>query len=63
LTMACREAITLNPTVAFAVPGMNHSAVRFALDSGLRLAGYSHLLLSASFGHLEQYIPSGPALF
>jgi hypothetical protein len=42
---------------------MNHAALRFALDSGLRLTGFNHLLISAPFAHLEQYIPSGPSLF
>ena len=31
--------------------------------AGLRLTGYSHLLMSAPFGHLDQYLPSGPAVF
>jgi GNAT superfamily N-acetyltransferase len=43
--------------------GVNHDTIRFALNSGLRLAGYSHLLTTASFGHLERYAPSGPTLF
>ena len=45
------------------VPGMNHDAMQFALRSGLRLTGFSHLLTSAPFGHLDRYLPSGPALF
>jgi hypothetical protein len=43
--------------------GSDHEAIRFALGSGLRLVGYSHLLTTREFGHLDRYIPSGPTLF
>lgn len=43
--------------------GANHDTIRFALANGLRLAGYSHLLTTASFGQLDRYAPSGPTLF
>jgi hypothetical protein len=49
--------------VSFAVPGINHDALQFAFAAGLRLTGFSHLLTSAPFGHLDRYLPSGPALF
>ena len=39
------------------------AALRFALGNGLQLIGYSHLLLTAPFGRLEHYLPSGPGLF
>ena len=46
------------------VPGSNHDAIRFAFAHGLKLsAGYAHLLTSAPFGRMEQYLPSGPSLF
>lgn len=45
------------------VPGVNHAAIRFALSSGLRLVSFSHLLTSAPFGRMEQYLSSGPSLF
>jgi hypothetical protein len=63
LNLACREASAESATVTLRVPGMNHDALRFAFDSGLRLTGFSHLLSSAPFGCLERYLPSGPALF
>lgn len=63
LTLACREASAAAANVSFQVPGLNHAALRFALQSGLRLTSFSHLLMSAPFGRLEQYIPSGPGLF
>ena len=68
LAAALREAVlaTAGSTgrmVSIEVPGMNHAALRFAFESGLRLQGSSHLLMSAAFGRLEQYLPSGPGLF
>ena len=63
LGLACRDGAASGSKLALWVPGMNHAAIRFALESGLRLTGFSHLLMSAPFAHLEQYVPSGPALF
>ncbi len=61
--LACREAAGSSASVLLRVPGMNRSALNFALNSGLRLTGYSHLLTSAPFGRLDQYLPSGPSVF
>ena len=63
LSLACREAMTIAPTVRVSIPGINHLALRFALDCGLRLTSYAHLLTTGPFGRLEQYVPSGPMLF
>lgn len=63
LTLAAREASTSGQGITLRVPGMNHAALNFALQSGLRLTSFNHLLMSAPFGILEQYIPSGPAIF
>ena len=63
LALACGEAAASDGNVTLRVPGMNHEALRFALASGLRVANVANLLMSAPFGHLEQYLPSGPALF
>jgi hypothetical protein len=63
LALACREAADSGADLVLRVPGMNHEALRFAFSSGLRLANVANLLMSASFGHLDQYLPSGPALF
>ena len=63
ISLACRAALESSPSITLRVPGMNHGALNFALKSGLRLTGYSHLLMSAPFGRLEQYLPSGPSVF
>jgi GNAT superfamily N-acetyltransferase len=43
--------------------GLNQTAIRAASAARLRLISASHLLLTESFGKLEQYLPSGPGLF
>ncbi len=63
MTLACREAAETTPEISFSVPGINHAALRFAFDSGMRLTGCCHFLTTASFGRLDQYIPSGPGLY
>lgn len=60
---ACREAAADAEQVRLMIPGINHTAVRFALGAGLRLVAYSHLLTTAPFGRMEQYLSSGPLLF
>lgn len=60
---ACREAALGAEQVRLMIPGVNHTAIRFALGAGLRLAAYSHLLTTAPFGRMEQYLSSGPLLF
>lgn len=59
LALACRG----QAKVSIEVPGMNHDALRFALQSGLRLTGHSHLLMTHPFGRLERYLPSDAYLF
>ena len=49
--------------VSLFIPGMNHDALQFSLAAGLRLTGFVHLLMTSPFGHLDRYLPSGPALF
>jgi hypothetical protein len=63
LSLACRDAAAMAPSIRLAIPGVNHSALRFSFESGLRLTSFAHLLTTASFGRLEQYLPSGPSLF
>jgi GNAT superfamily N-acetyltransferase len=63
LGCAVADAQAQSPTVRLRALGCNHDTIRFALANGLRLAGYSHLLTTAPFGHLERYVPSGPTLF
>ena len=63
LEFACLEASRQTEQIRLAVPGLNHTAIRFALRSNLRLTHYAHHLTTASFGRMEQYLPSGPSLF
>jgi len=63
LALAFQRAAAGGHEVRLATTGFNHAAIRFALGAGLTLASCSHLLLSAPFGHLEHYLPSGPSLF
>jgi GNAT superfamily N-acetyltransferase len=63
LEAACREASAQSAQVRMIIPGANHAAIRFALQANLKLAGYGHLLTTASFGQMEKYLTSGPSLF
>lgn len=63
LRSALAGARAQSPTVRLRALGANHDAIRFALANRLRLVGYSHLLTTAPFGHLDRYAPSGPTLF
>jgi len=63
LTLACHEAAAVAPELRMAVPGINHTALRFAFDSGMRLTSFANFLTTAPFGRMEQYLPSGPSLF
>lgn len=57
------EANRQQAKVRLMVPGVNHSTIQLALAVGLKLTSASHLMTSAPFGRLEQYLPSGPGLF
>lgn len=63
MSFACKEATDSSAEVRFAVPGINHSVLEFALGSGLRLTGFAHFLTTKPFGCMEQYLPSGPSLY
>lgn len=65
LALACHEAAAQAGVeqLRLMIPGINHTALRFALEAGLRLTGYSHLLATAPIGQMERYLPSGPSLF
>jgi GNAT superfamily N-acetyltransferase len=63
LALSCHEAAAQAQPLRLMIPGLNHAAIRFALQAGLRLTGYSHMLTTAPFGRMEQYLPSGPSLF
>lgn len=63
LTLGCREAAAQSENILLRVPGINHDAIRFALEHGLRLSATAHLFTSAPFGRMEQYLASGPSLF
>jgi GNAT superfamily N-acetyltransferase len=63
LESACREASLVTEQIRLMIPGPNHAAIRFALESGLKLTAYSHLLTTAPFGQMDRYLTSGPSLF
>jgi hypothetical protein len=63
MTLACREAAEITPEIRFSVPGINHTALQFAFDSGMRLTSCFHFLNTTPFGRMDQYIPSGPSLY
>lgn len=63
MALACRQASEATSEIRFSVPGINHSALRFALDSGLRVVSVFHFLTTHPLGRMEQYIPSGPSLY
>jgi len=62
LTLACQDACALSAGIRMAVPGINHTALRFALDTRLRLTSVAHFLSTGVFGSMEQCIPSGQSL-
>jgi len=51
------------PELRLVVPGINHTAIRVALQCGLRLKNVPHFLSTAPVGQLNHYIVSGPTLF
>ena len=61
--LSLRHAVRQADTVRVMIPGVNRTAIRRSLSAGLRLLGFSHLLTTAPFGRMDQYIPSGPSLF
>ena len=63
LALAARDAVGRNPQLRMVVPGINHTAIRFALNAGLRLTVAPHFLTSAPLRGLAHYLPSGPTLF
>ena len=63
LTLACREAATATPQIRLSIPGINHAALRFAFEAGLRLTSFANFLTTAPFGQMAQYLPSGPGLY
>ncbi len=63
LRLAIADAAEGGRDVLLTAPGVNHTAIRLALASGLRLIRTSHLLWTAPFGAMDRYLPSGPLLF
>lgn len=45
------------------IPGVNHDALRYAFDLGLRVASWGTFLTTEPFGDLRRYVTSGPLLF
>lgn len=63
LAMALDEGKQRGGQVRLYLPGVSHTALRFVLAAGLHLTAYAHILLSRSFGALDQYLPSGPGVY
>jgi len=63
LARALEHAQTQATDVKFVTLGCNTTAIHAATAAGLRLISASHFLHSDEFGKLDQYLPSGPALF
>jgi GNAT superfamily N-acetyltransferase len=63
VSCALAQAQTQAAEVKFVTLGCNEVALRSASAAGLRLASASHWLRTEEFGKLDQYLPSGPALF
>lgn len=63
LTLAVRQGVDLASPIRLSVPGINHAALQFVIENGLRLTGQAHLLTTAPFGRMEQYLPSGPSFY
>lgn len=61
--LACREAAEKSEQIRLMIPGPNHAAIRFALQAGLKLSAYAHLLATAPFGQMDKYLASGPSLY
>lgn len=63
LTLAYHEAATATAQIRLFIPGINHAALRYAFNAGLRLTSFAHFLTTAPFGQMTQYLPSGPGLY
>lgn len=63
MTFTGKNASAAAAKIRIALPAANHAAIRFALDSGLRLTSSAHFLSSGTVGMMEQYIPSGQSLY
>jgi len=64
LAMALRRAAASGgEAVRLRTAGENHTAIRAALQAGLKLDGFSHFLTTGPVGRAAQYLPSGPLLY
>jgi GNAT superfamily N-acetyltransferase len=63
MSSALAQAQAQAAEVKWITLGENETAIRAANAAGLRLISASHWLRSEEFGKLDQYLPSGPALF
>jgi len=61
--IALSEAAAGGTPVRLIVPGINHTAIRFALGAGLQFSNAAHFLTTRPFGRMEQYLASGPGMF
>lgn len=63
LELAYHQAVEEADSILVYVPGINRSAMTYALSLGVRIASYSHFLTTREFGELSCYLPSGPLLY
>lgn len=63
LDLSMMEALKGGENIFFMVPGINSTSLGYLIGLGARIVSYSHFLTSASFGTLENYLPSGPLLY
>ena len=63
IILAFNEVARTGNKILISIPGINHSALRIAINSGLRLTRYAHFMSTSDFAHMRQYIPSGPSLY
>jgi hypothetical protein len=61
--LAAAIASTRGPSIVLAIPGPNRTALDLAVALGLEIQGTSHYMASEVVGRIDQYLPSGPALF
>lgn len=63
LSHALAQASASDAEIKLIALGVNETALRVALECGLRLTGSAQWLRSEPFGEPDRYVPSGPGLF
>ncbi len=63
LELAFHQAVEEAESILVYIPGINRSALTYALQLGGRLVSHSHFLTTREFGEMTCYLPSGPLLY